>query len=101
MKNKNSVAEKAISELEDELLRKDPLGDAVATLTLAVATAQLNAPRMHVLPKGHIVVGDLLYIYGNRNKSRACDRYLVVAIDGVCGVASVHLSDRNTSYCVK
>ena len=43
VKNKNLVTEKAIRELEDELLRKDPLGGAVTTLTLTVANVQLNA----------------------------------------------------------
>jgi len=28
-----------------------------------------NAPRMQVLPMTHIVVGYLVYIYGDRNKS--------------------------------
>ena len=33
-----------------------------------------KAHRMHVLPKTHVVVGDLVYSYGDRNKSRARDR---------------------------
>ena len=41
--NKNPVAEKAILELEGELLRQDPLGGAVTQLTLSVATASLNS----------------------------------------------------------
>ena len=133
-KNKNPVAEKEIRELEVELLRKDPLGGAVTTLTLTVATAQLNAHihsrglstrellmhrdqfsnqqipladrsmileqhkqrvdnephserskarRMHILSKTHIVVGDLVSIYGYRNKSRARNNYLMVSVDGV------------------
>ena len=40
--NKNHVAEKAILELENELLRLDPCG-AVTPLTLAIATAALNS----------------------------------------------------------
>jgi hypothetical protein len=40
--NKNPVAEKAIEELELELLKIDPLGGTVSPKTLAVATASLN-----------------------------------------------------------
>ena len=42
-----------------------------------------KALRVHVLPKTHIVVGDLVCIYGDRNKSRARDIYLVASVDGV------------------
>ena len=41
--NKNPVAEKAVQELEIELLRQDPIGGAVSEVTLAVATANLNS----------------------------------------------------------
>ena len=41
--NKNPVAERAVQELEIELLRQDPLGSAVSEVTLAVATANLNS----------------------------------------------------------
>ncbi|KAK2552052.1 hypothetical protein P5673_027085 [Acropora cervicornis] len=41
--HKNPVAEKAIQELEIELLHQDPLGRAVSEVTLAVATANLNS----------------------------------------------------------
>ena len=41
--DKNPVAEKAICELEDELLRHDSLGGSVTSLTLSVATARLNS----------------------------------------------------------
>ena len=41
--NKNPAAEKAVQELQIELLRQDPLGDAVSEDTLAVATANLNS----------------------------------------------------------
>ncbi|KAI0243119.1 hypothetical protein LSAT2_008376, partial [Lamellibrachia satsuma] len=40
--NKNPLAEKAIRELEDELLRQEPMGGAVTSLSLAIATARLN-----------------------------------------------------------
>ncbi|XP_063968866.1 uncharacterized protein LOC135157450 [Lytechinus pictus] len=41
--NKNPVAEKAVRELEDELLRDDPRGGPVTPLALALATAHLNS----------------------------------------------------------
>ena len=41
--NKNPVAEKAILELEGELLRQDPLGWAVTPLALTIATTALNS----------------------------------------------------------
>ena len=41
--NRNSVAKRAIQELESELLHQDPSGGAVSSLTLAVATATLNS----------------------------------------------------------
>ena len=40
--NKNPVAEKAVQELEQELIRLDPTGGAIPALTLALATANLN-----------------------------------------------------------
>ena len=41
--NKNPVAEKAVLEVEDELLRQEPCGGPVSPLILAIATAQLNS----------------------------------------------------------
>ena len=41
--NKNSVAERAIEEIEEELLRQDPNGTAVSSRLLAVTTATRNA----------------------------------------------------------
>ena len=41
--NKNPIAERAVQELETELLRQEPLGGAVSPLTLAVATSALNS----------------------------------------------------------
>ena len=41
--NKNPVAERALQELETELLRQEPLGGVVSPLTLAVATSALNS----------------------------------------------------------
>jgi len=43
VKNNNSEAEKAIRELENELLLKYPCGGIVTTPTVTVETAQLNA----------------------------------------------------------
>ena len=41
--NKNPVAEKALSELEDEILRQAPNGGPVSFFTLDVATSRLNS----------------------------------------------------------
>ena len=41
--NKNPIAERAVQELETELLRQEPLGGAVSPLTLSVATSALNS----------------------------------------------------------
>ena len=122
--NKNPVAERAVQQLEAELLRQDLLGGAVTTLALSVATAALNsrirsrghssrkmwtqrdqftnaqiafsdnslsstqhlmllknhlnskqskAPLAQKHPDPPIVVGDLVYLYSDRNKSRGHD----------------------------
>ena len=42
-RNKNPVGEKVVLELEQELLRQDPLGGPVTDLALATATAPLNS----------------------------------------------------------
>lgn len=42
-RNKNPVAEKAIAELEFELMRQDPSGSAVTPISLAIATSRLNS----------------------------------------------------------
>ena len=41
--NKNPVAEKAVQELEQELLRQDPSGEPVTEVVLAVAVSTLNS----------------------------------------------------------
>jgi hypothetical protein len=41
--NKNPVAEKAIAELEEEILRQAPNGGPIPTATLAIATSRLNS----------------------------------------------------------
>ena len=45
--NKNSVAEKAIQELEEELVKISPDGSQIDNLTLAKATHQLNCKIRH------------------------------------------------------
>ena len=42
-RNKNAVAERAVQEVENELLRHDPLSGPVSPVTLSVATATLNS----------------------------------------------------------
>ena len=129
--NKNPMAERAVQELENELLWHDLLGGPVSHLTLAVATANLNArirsrglssremwtqrdqfsnhqiplhdqgiivqqneqrianhthsekakaPISRRCPTNHIIVGDLVYLFSDCNKTRARDRYLVVEV---------------------
>ena len=41
--NKNPVAEKAVQELEEELLRHDPLNSSISAMTLSIVTARLNS----------------------------------------------------------
>ena len=41
--NKNPVVEKAILELEEELLKQDPTGGPVSELGLVIAVARLNS----------------------------------------------------------
>ena len=42
-KNKNPVAEKAVRELEEEIIRQEPGGRPVSEVGLAIATARLNS----------------------------------------------------------
>ena len=153
-RNKNPVAERAVQEFENELLRHDPLGGPVSLLTLAVATANLNArirsrglssremwtqrdqfsnhqiplhdqsiivkqheqrvtnhthsekakaPISSRRPANNITVGDLVYLFSDRNKTRARDRYLVVEVSGsFCNIRKFVGSQlRSTSYRVK
>ena len=152
--NKNPVAERAVQELETELLRQEPLGSSVSPLTLAVATSALNsrirsrglssremwtqrdqfsnkqlpladdhiislqheqrlsnhplserskAPGQSRRPTPLIDIGDLVYLHSDLNKSRARDRYLVVAIDPpFCNIKKFSGSQlRSSSYHVK
>ena len=153
--NKNPVAEKAVQELEEELLRQEPSGGSINELGLAVATARLNSrirsqglssrelwtqrnqftneqiplsDHQQILVKqkkrqtnhSHseiskggrspfsptvppLQVGDLVYLYSDRDKSRAHDRYIIVSIDGEwCFIKKFTGSQlRSTSYKVK
>ena len=131
--NKNPVAERAIQELEHEILRVVQSAGPVTPLTLQEAVASLNrrirsdglsareillqrdqytgeqiplndrsiivakhnrALRNHksseiskagsapVHPTPNIIVGDLVYVYTDRDKNVPRSRYLVTAIDG-------------------
>ena len=152
--NKNPVAEKAVQELQDEILRHDPGNRTVSSLSLTSAVASLNSrirsnglsSREMLLqrdqftnsqipisdrdviidkhlrreqnhdysekskaPKGSTVkspaldVGDLVYLYSDRNKTRARDRYLVVSTEPTwCNIRKFTGNQlRNMSYRVK
>ncbi|KAJ8412433.1 hypothetical protein AAFF_G00127690 [Aldrovandia affinis] len=152
--NKNPVAEKAVQELQGEILRLEPNCRAVTPLLLSVATARLNSrvrsrglsAREMLLqrdqfsnrqlpvndqelimkqhsqrvtnhpysvrsktPSGRVAVpptirpGDLVYLYGDRNKSKACDRYLVTGVDGAwCNIRKFTGTQlHRTSYRVR
>lgn len=152
--NKNPVAEKAIQELEDELLRLDPTGGPITPMSLAIANAAVNsrirsrglssremwfqrdqfsnkqvpfsdmqlmesqhslrtanhphsarskAPLASSAPDAKLDVGDLVYLYSDRSKSHARDRYLVTSVDGAwCDVRKFAGSQlRNAPYRIK
>ena len=131
--NKNPVAEKAIAELEDEILRQTPRGGSISKLDLTVAIARLNSrirysglsaremwtqrsqftneqlplsdrdniSKQHdirianhpfseqskfksasIRPTPKLSVGDLVYLYCDRDKTQARSRYIVTSIDG-------------------
>lgn len=131
--NKNPVAEKAILELEEELLKQEPGGGPLTHLGLAIAIARLNArirssglsarecwtqrsqytheqipisdreillkkhqhreqnhpyseKSKHISGKSpksyHVSVGDLVYLFSDRDKLHARNRYLVTSIEG-------------------
>ena len=153
-KNHNPVAEKAVRELVEELLRQQPGGGPVGEVGLALATARLNSrlrfsglsslelwtqrnqftheqlplsdyqlildrhkhrstnhahSKKSKNPRGLIVntpplqVGDIVYLFSDKDKSRARDRYVVVSIDTPwCFVKKFRGSQlRATSYKVK
>ena len=152
--NKNPVAERAIQELQGEILRIEPNCKAVTPLLLSVSTARLNsrvrsrglaaremmfqrdqfshqqlpvddqalireqqtqrvanhpysmrakAPSGRAGAPVSLQPGDLVYLYGDRNKSRARDRYLVVSVDGAwCNIQKFTGNQlRRTSYRVR
>ncbi|KAJ8377293.1 hypothetical protein AAFF_G00261420 [Aldrovandia affinis] len=152
--NKNPVAEKAVQELQGEILRLEPNCRAVTPLLLSVATARLNSHvrsrglsaremllqrdqfsnrqlpvndqelimKQHSqrvtnhpysvrskMPSGRVAVpptirpGDLVYLCGDRNKSKARDRYLVTGVDGAwCNIRKFTGTQlRRTSYRVR
>ncbi|KAL7398227.1 hypothetical protein ABVT39_006424 [Epinephelus coioides] len=152
--NKNPVAERAIQEIQGEILRLEPNCRAVTPLLLSVATAHLNSRvrsrglssqemllqrdqlshkqlpvvdqdlilKQHServanhpysvkskVPSGCVAMppairsGDLVYLYGDRNKSRALDRYLVTSVDGSwCNIQKFTGTQlRRTSYRVR
>ena len=152
--NKNPVAEKAILELEEEILKQDPTGGPVSRLSLAIAVARLNSRirysglsarelwtqrsqftheqmpisdretlmrQHHLRTQNHhsseqskykskkattpysIDVGDIVYLYSDRDKSKARSRYLVVSVDGEwCFIKKFSGNQlRSSSYKVK
>lgn len=152
--NKNPVAEKAIQEVQDEILRQDPGTRSVSPLALSLAVARLNSRirnrglssremwtqrdqftnfqiplsdqnlilQQHELrtanhayserskaPTGTrsetqcLEIGDLVYLYNDRNKSSARDRYLVVSVEYPwCNIRKFTGNQfRSTSYRVK
>jgi hypothetical protein len=62
-----------------------------------------KAPVVEFRTPERITVGDLVYLYSDRNKTRARDRYLVVEVKGTfCNIKKFVGSQlRNTSYHVK
>ena len=132
-RNKNPVAEKAVGELEEELLRQDPNETSVSELSLTIATARLNSrirftglsarelwtqrsqftneqlpmsdweiikkkqslresnhspsalskwKSGYQPPEQQLQVGDLVYLYCDRDKLKARSRYIIVSIEG-------------------
>nr|XP_022310274.1 uncharacterized protein LOC111115730 isoform X2 [Crassostrea virginica] len=152
--NKNPVAERAIQELEAEILRHDPMCRTVTPLSLCLITSRLNTrirsrgvsakemwthrdqfsheqipvddyeliskqhdmkldnhphsqaskqPGKSFAPECHSRVGDLVYLYCDRNKSKTRDRYIVVSCDGEWRHISKFSGSqlRRTAYRVK
>lgn len=59
--------------------------------------------RPHLDPAYFIIVSDLVYLFSDHNKTRACDRYLVVKVtSSFCNIRKFIGSQlRSTSYCTK
>ena len=153
-KNKNPVAERAIQEVEAEIVRIQPDGGPVSAVTLATLTARLNSrirenglasrellyqrdqftgdpiapsdvwagneqlrrrlsnhthsaqskcPRGQPSSHPTIVVGDIVYVSSDKDKTRARSRYLVTAVDGIwCNIRKFTSTQlRSASYKVK
>ena len=153
-KNKNPVAEKAIFELEQEILRYEPGGGTINSLGLKISISRLNSrirsnglsarelwtqrnqfnheqlpiSDMNIIIRQHetrqknhgyselskqkskeprkdenVDIGDLVYLYSDKNKLNARDRYLVTSLDNEwCVVRKFTGSQlRATSYRVK
>ena len=151
--NKNPIADKAVKELEDEIVKMYPRAGRVSNIDLAIATSCLNTrirnrglssremwyqrdqftnaqlpiedldiitsqhkirqdnPRHSERSKaaGHsqlsphtIRVGDLVYLYSDKDKHKCRERYIVVAIEGEwCTIKKFSGSQlRKTSYRV-
>ncbi len=152
--NKNPVGERAIQELEGEIIKQSPGGGMISQNTLAFATARLNTrirrsglssremlyqrdqhsneqipivdrdlildqhsnrsynhkyseiskacgkPRLN---KALCSIGDLVYIYQDRDKNKARDRYLVVGVDENFYIVKKFVGNqlRKSSYRVK
>ena len=151
--NKNPVGERAVQEVEEEILRQDASGGPVSSLMLSLAVATLNSrirsrglsaremwfqrdqftneqipitdhkvimeqhgqriknhpySEKSKAPLGKVIstpveVGDLVYVYTDRNKSRGRDRYLVVSTEGEwCNIRKfVGHQLRSSSYRIK
>ncbi|CAB4001634.1 Retrovirus-related Pol poly from transposon opus [Paramuricea clavata] len=126
--NKNPVAERAVQELQNELLRQDPSDgemwyqqDQFSNSQLPIDDRQLitslhethvknhpyseksKAPHGKMLLPPYLHIGDLIYLYADHDKSSARDRYLIVSVDGQwCNIQKFCGSQiRNTSYRVK
>ena len=151
--NKNPVAEKAIRELETEMLKLDPHGGPLTNVQLSICVARLNARirnqgfsareiwthrdqytneqiplvdkdivlKQHQIRQDNhhystqskypnppnntmkLCIGDIVYLYSERQKVKARDRYLVVSIDGDWCFIKKFVGNqlRATSYKVK
>ena len=152
--NKNPIAERAVQEVESEILHQDPTGGAVTAVQLSTTIARLNsrirnrglsareiwtqrdqftleqlpisdrqlildqhllrtknhpysehskAPNGNTRPQISISIGDLVYLYTDKSKSRGRSRYLVVSIEnGWCNIRKFAGSQlRSMSYRVK
>ena len=153
-RNKNPVAERAVQELEDEILRREPNCRSITPLFLAIVTAGLNTrirsrglsssemmmqrdkftceqlpindrdlimkqnearninhpyseqskgPTNPVGKQPNLHVGDLVYLYSDRNKTSGRNRYTVSSVEGSwCNIRKFSGSQlRQLSYRVR